>query len=121
MHRQPPLAIPTRCGLVVAAARPLPTPARWPTARPRVLGAGDFAETARPGLRSKSRADAGLYGRHQAGREGSWDGHDGATVGSGRGEDVRGGGGARRSWGKVMAAWFPCHARTYGVINVVTP
>ena len=64
---------------------------------------------------------ARVDGRRQAGREGSLDGHGGATVGSGTGEDVRGGGGARRSWGEVMAAWFPCHARTYGVIDVVTP
>ena len=49
------------------------------------------------------------------------DGLGGATVGSGTGEEVRGGGRARRSWGEVMAAWFPCHARTYGVIDVVTP
>ena len=67
-----------------------------------------------------TRADDGLYGRRQAGREGSLDGHGGATVGSGTGEDARGGGGARRSWGEVMAAWFPCHARTYVVIDMVT-
>ena len=68
-----------------------------------------------------ARADAEVYGRREGGREGSWDGHGGATVGSGRGEHVRGGGGVRRSWDEVMAAWFPCHARTYGVIDVVTP
>ena len=39
---------------------------------------------------------------------------------SDRGEGVRESGGVRRSWGKVMAAWFPCYARTYVVIYVVT-